>query len=61
MKSCFAMHGLHEKIVTDNGPQFTLEKFESYLSIQVIKHHHVTPYWPQANSSTLKERIGEMS
>ena len=31
MKSCFAVHGLPEEIVTDNGPQFVAEEFDLYL------------------------------
>lgn len=50
MKSCFAVHGLPEEIVTDNGPQFVAEDFTSYLSEHGIKHRRITPYWPQANS-----------
>ena len=50
MKSCFATHGLPAEIVTDNGRQFTSEEFESYCSANGIKHRHVTPYCPQANS-----------
>ena len=50
MKSCFAVHGLPEEIVTDNGPQFVAEEFDSYLRDHSITHRRVTPYWPQANS-----------
>ena len=50
MKSCFAVHGLPEEIVTDNGPQFVAEEFDLYLREHGITHRRVTPYWPQANS-----------
>ncbi|CAB4037087.1 Transposon Tf2-6 poly, partial [Paramuricea clavata] len=50
MKSCFAVHGLPEAIVTDNGPQFVAEEFDLYLREHGITHRRVTPYWPQANS-----------
>ena len=50
MKSCFAVHGLPEEIVTDHGPQFVAKEFGSYLRDHGITHRQVTPYWPQANS-----------
>ncbi|CAB4030060.1 uncharacterized protein K02A2.6-like [Paramuricea clavata] len=50
MKSCFAVHGLPEAIVTDNGPQFVAEEFDLYFREHGITHRRVTPYWPQANS-----------
>ena len=61
MKSCFAVHGLPEEIVTDNGR--VNEEFDSYLRDHSITHGRVTPYWPQANSEverfnrTLEEAI----
>ena len=54
MKSCFATHGLPVEIVTDNGSQFTSEEFESYCSAYGIKHCHVTPYRPHANSEIVQ-------
>ena len=50
VKSCFAVHGLLEEIVTDNGPQFVAEEFGSYLIDHGITNRHVTPSWPQTNS-----------
>ena len=50
MKSCFAVHGLPEEIVTDDGPQFVAEELDSYLGDHSITHRRVIPYWPQANS-----------
>lgn len=50
LRKIFATHGLPEKIVTDNGPQFVSEEFKSYLTTHSITHRKVTPYWPQANA-----------
>ena len=50
MKSCFAVHGLLEEIVTDNGPQFVAEEFDLYLREHGITHRRITSYWPQTNS-----------
>ena len=37
-------------VVSDNGPQFVPEKFETFLRDYGIAHRKVTPNWPQANS-----------
>jgi transposase InsO family protein len=36
-------------IITDNGPAMVDRRTENFLSDQGIKHHLVTPFWPQAN------------
>ena len=46
----FAVHGLPEKVVTDNGANLVSEEFEDYLATHGIQHRKVTPYWPQANA-----------
>ena len=46
----FAMHGLPEEIVTDNGPPFNSSDFERYLMTLGIKFDPSTPLWPQGNS-----------
>ena len=38
------------EIVTDNGPHFSSLEFEQFCKRWGIKHHPVTPYYPQANS-----------
>jgi len=40
----FAVHGLPEKVVTDNGANLVSEEFENFLT-HAIKHQKVTPYW----------------
>jgi len=47
----FATYGLVDQVVSDNGPQFRSWKFANYMASKGIKHHLVTPYYPQANSS----------
>ena len=37
--------------MSDNGPQFRSWKFDNYMQAKGIKHHLVTPYYPEANSS----------
>ena len=34
--------------MSDNGPQFACHEMADYFSQRGIKHHHVTPLWPQA-------------
>jgi len=46
----FVNKGRPLEIVTDNGPQFTSLEFAQYCKRWGIKHHPVTPYYPQANS-----------
>ena len=47
----FAVHGLPEKVVTDNGVNLVSEEFENFLATHAIKHRKVTPHWPQANAA----------
>ena len=59
----FAVHGLPEKVVTDNGANLVSEEFENFLATNAIKHWKVMPYWLQANAAverfnrTLKQTI----
>ena len=50
LRKIFAVHGLPEKVVTDNGANLVSEEFENFLDTQGIQHRKVTPYWPQANA-----------
>ena len=59
----FAIYGIPEEIVTDNGRQFISDTFETFLKRNGIKHHRVLPYWPSGNgeverfNATLKKTI----
>ena len=46
LKHIFAVQGLPEWIVSDNGPQFTASKF--CASIGII-HSTIAPYHPRSN------------
>ena len=50
LRKIFAVHGLPEKVVTDNGANLVSEEFEDYLATHGVQHRKVTPYWPQANA-----------
>lgn len=49
LRSLFARHGLPFVLVSDNGPQFVSEEFESFLSNNCIKHVKTAPYYPATN------------
>ena len=49
LRSVFATHGLPHKVVTDNGPSFTSEEFNTFLSKNGITHTTTAPYHPSSN------------
>ena len=49
LNQVWSRYGLPVGIITDNGPQFISDEFQSYLSSLDI-HHYLTPvYYPQEN------------
>ena len=55
LRQMFAMHGLPERIVSDNGPQFTAEEFAVFLKVNGVQHTRSAPYHPATNG--LAERF----
>ena len=49
LRSIFAVHGLPEQIVTDNGSGFTSAEFDSFCKQNGIKHILTSPYHPLSN------------
>ena len=44
LREWFAVHGIPEHLVTDNGPQFVAEEFETFTKRNGIKHVKSAPY-----------------
>ena len=51
LRTIFACWGLPEQFLTDNGPQFTSEKFQKFMLSNGIKHSKTAPYHPQSNGA----------
>ena len=57
LRKIFAVQGLPELIVTDNGSQFVSEEFKSFCQQRGIQHNTITPYHPRSNEEA--ERMVE--
>ena len=55
LRRLFASFGLPEQLVSDNGPQFVSEEFQSFLKANRVKHLRSAPYHPSSNG--LAERF----
>ena len=49
LRKLFAAYGQPESMVSDNGPQFTSEEFETFLKLNGAKHVLCPPYHPASN------------
>ncbi|KFD64442.1 hypothetical protein M514_23466 [Trichuris suis] len=49
LRELFATHGIPDSVVSDNGSQFTSEKFQLFCRNNLIKSILVSPYHPQSN------------
>ncbi|XP_064629303.1 uncharacterized protein K02A2.6-like [Lineus longissimus] len=55
MRNIFARHGLPMTLFSDNRPQFISDAFKEYMAECGIRHHLVTPKWPQANGEVERQ------
>ena len=49
LRHLFAVYGLPEQVVSDNGPQFSSEVFTKFLQANGVKHSRCSPYHPLSN------------
>ncbi|XP_018402050.1 PREDICTED: uncharacterized protein K02A2.6-like [Cyphomyrmex costatus] len=49
LQEIFARFGVPESLVSDNGTQFTSEKFQNFCLLQGINHLHTPPFHPSSN------------
>ena len=48
-KAHFARFGIPDRLVTDNGPQFTSTEYEQFLEGNGFEHVTSSPYWSHRN------------
>ena len=51
LSALWAREGFCDEIISDNGPQFSSEKFRTYLRQRGIAHHQSSLYWPRGNAA----------
>ncbi|CAC5412765.1 unnamed protein product [Mytilus coruscus] len=67
LRTMFAIHGLPESIVSDNGTPFASQEFQDFVQRNGIKHIRSTPYQPSTNGlaeravQTLKEGMKKVT
>lgn len=49
LKSIFAVHGIPDLLISDNGPQYGSETFRTFTSTYGFSHTTSSPRYPQAN------------
>jgi len=49
LKSQFARHGIPDRMITDNGPQFSSDAFKQFTKDYCFQHHTSSPHYPQSN------------
>jgi hypothetical protein len=48
-KAHFARHGIPDRLVSDNGPPFSSEKYKEFANNWGFEHVTSSPYYPQSN------------
>ena len=51
LQSLFSRYGISRQLVSDNGPQFTSEKFHEFTVSNGVKHIRSAPYHPATNGA----------
>ena len=53
-KSQFSRHGIPDKLITDNGPQFSSTTLKQFSQDYVFQHQTTSPHYPKSNSMAEK-------
>ncbi|XP_042372461.1 uncharacterized protein K02A2.6-like [Plectropomus leopardus] len=67
LRQVFAVHGLPDRLVTDNGPTFTSELFSEFMQQNGIHHIRTAPFHPASNGlaeravQTVKQGLKRMT
>jgi transposase InsO family protein len=67
LRAVFAVHGLPDTVVTDNGTSFTSELFSEFMQQNGIHHIRTAPFHPASNGlaeravQTVKEGLKRMT
>jgi transposase InsO family protein len=51
MKEIFATHGIPDVVISDNGPQYASEAFQSFAKTYGFTHTTSSPLYPQSNGA----------
>ncbi len=54
MKAHFARHGIPDKPMSDNGPQYTSEEFQKFTETWGIEHDTSSPLYLESNGFAKK-------
>ena len=57
LSQLWSREGFCDELISDNGPQFTSDQFEKYLTDRGIKHVRAAAYWPRGNAAV--ERLNK--
>ena len=49
LRAIFDEHGIPDKVVSDNGPQFSATSFAQFAKLYGFRHTTSSPYYPQSN------------
>ena len=49
LSKIFSIHGIPDKLLTDNGPQFISTKFKEFIKVTGVKHVTSSPHFHQSN------------